>query len=90
MSQNEQHKRPFGVLVLRMIAGVVAVFAVPAFVLLAVVPMLLMLAPVALLAIPFMIVAFAGSASDASAKASAVQLASRRPMPRAAAREVTP
>jgi hypothetical protein len=61
----EHNKHPFGVLLLRVMLGAIAVVAVPPFVILAIAPMLLMLAPVALVAIPFMITAFAGEASQA-------------------------
>jgi hypothetical protein len=58
----EQDKHPFVVILLRVMLGVLAIIAIPPFVILAIAPMLLMLAPVALVAIPFMITAFAGEA----------------------------
>jgi hypothetical protein len=70
MSALESHipnKQRLGALLLRVFLGAVALVAVPPFVLLALVPMLLMLAPVALVAIPFMVCAFAGEASEARA-----------------------
>ena len=89
MSQVKRDKQPFGVLV-RMLAGGFALVAVPPFVLLAVAPMLLFLAPVVLLAIPFMVVAFAGAASEAKPRASCRPADSRPAISRAATGQVTP
>jgi hypothetical protein len=63
MSRIEEEKRPFGI-VLRVLFGTISVVMVPPFVMLAVAPMLLMLAPVALVAIPFILAAFAGEARE--------------------------
>jgi hypothetical protein len=63
MSRIEEEKRPIGIW-LRVISGAIAVVMVPPFVVLAIAPMLLMLAPVALVAIPFMLSAFAGEARE--------------------------
>jgi hypothetical protein len=58
-----QEKRPFS-FAFKVVMGTVAVLMVPPFVVLAIAPMLLMLAPVALVAIPFMLSAFAGEARE--------------------------
>jgi len=63
MSRIEEEKKPFGV-VLRTTFAVITVVMVPPFVMLAVAPMLLMLAPVAIVAIPFVVAAFAGQARE--------------------------
>lgn len=63
MSRIEEEKRPFGI-VLRVLFATISVVMVPPFVMLAVAPMLLMLAPVALVAIPFLVAAFAGEARE--------------------------
>lgn len=49
---------------LKVLFYTIALVMVPPFVVLAVAPMLLMLAPVALVAIPFMLSAFAGEARE--------------------------
>ena len=63
MSRIEEEKRPLGIW-FKVLSGSIAVVMVPPFVILAVAPMLLMLAPVALVAIPFMLSAFAGEARE--------------------------
>jgi hypothetical protein len=63
MSRIEEEKRPFGI-VLRVLFATISLVMVPPFVMLAVAPMLLMLAPVALVAIPFILAAFAGEARE--------------------------
>jgi|tagenome__1003787_1003787.scaffolds.fasta_scaffold6548218_1 hypothetical protein len=63
MSRIEEQKRPLGI-VLRTLFATITVVMVPPFVMLAVAPMLLMLAPVALVAIPFVVAAFAGQARE--------------------------
>jgi hypothetical protein len=63
MSRIEEEKRPLGI-VMKMVFGTITVVMVPPFVILAIAPMLLMLAPVALVAIPFMLSAFAGEARE--------------------------
>jgi hypothetical protein len=63
MSRIEEEKRPLGV-VLRTIFGVITVVMVPPFVMLAIAPMVLVLSPVALVAIPFLVAAFAGEARE--------------------------
>jgi hypothetical protein len=63
MSRIEEEKRPFGI-VLRVLFATISIVMVPPFVMLAVAPMLLMLAPVALVAIPFLVAAFAGQALE--------------------------
>lgn len=63
MSAIGEEKRPLGIFV-RAVIGTVALIMVPPFVVLAIAPMLLVLAPVALVAIPFMISAFAGEARE--------------------------
>lgn len=70
MSAIGQEKRPLSIF-LRAVIGTIALIMVPPFVVLAIAPMLLVLAPVALVAIPFMISAFAGEARE-------VQPATRR------------
>jgi hypothetical protein len=63
MSAFGEEKRPLGIVV-RVVIGTVALIMVPPFVVLAMAPILLMLSPVALVAIPFMISAFAGEARE--------------------------
>lgn len=63
MSRIEEEKRPLGI-VFRVLFGTISLVMVPPFVMLAVAPMLLMLAPVALVAIPFILAAFAGEARE--------------------------
>jgi hypothetical protein len=59
---DKRKTKPFGSLA-RVVIGTLAVIMLPPFVLLAVAPMLLVLTPVALIAIPFMLSAFAGEAA---------------------------
>jgi hypothetical protein len=64
MSRMDTYRtKPFGITA-RFVIGTVATILVPPFVMLAIAPMLLMLAPVALIAIPFMLSAFAGEARE--------------------------
>jgi hypothetical protein len=63
MSRLTPHRtQPLG-MIARLAIGVVAAILIPPFVLLAVAPMLLVLTPVALIAIPFMLSAFAGESA---------------------------
>jgi hypothetical protein len=64
MSRKDSYNaKPFG-LTARFIMGIIAAIMIPPFVVLAIAPMLLVLVPVALIAIPFMLSAFAGEARE--------------------------
>ncbi len=63
MSRIEEEKRPLAIW-LRVLFATITAVMVPPFVVLAIAPMLLMLAPVAIVAIPFVVAAFAGEARE--------------------------